>query len=1229
MEDFLEDKALEIEAVLNEEVVDLWRLRELALSEGGLVHDSLRKRAWPKLVGLHDVCFFEQVTAAEPPIRRESASSITVVTNNTTATALAGLPPRPPLKSNTNTSSARASLALESLSFDANPVKPECDSDNNSVASDHSTASTGSDAPHEDHNQPLLPQSICLDADQISLDVLRCTWHLLTGTQRLQRIQMEHKRNRKVARLIRRKQQRLALLINATLTKTYYATNTSSRLLKTQPLRYYQGYHDVACIFLSALGGVSGVGLPPASPLFSSMAPPPDANLASAVLLQVSQFHLRDCLQTNFAALQTVLRCTIFPLIALLDPQVHEHLYEAGMEPFFALSWVVTWFAHEVRDTQVVKRLFDAFLVGHSLLPVYVSVAMVIHSSNRAEILDCECDFSLLHQTLRGLPKNSSIVGWKYRPGDGYVSDDEQNDEDGTVSTMESGTAEEAEILLVERLDHDYHKIQRYNSSYPREDVAASCVSSNLSSLMEPPATVSFQELIDDALDIMRRVPPRKILRLATRYYGKQQMENMLAECNVIHMFDPDVPVCMTASTAKADWVYRQEAKECQLEDFEQVVKRGGGQSRSSRWSRNGNLTSEHDELLATDQQICMSTQYIKKHMNSSAVVALGFGNNDDEERKRRLKRRRRMMSITVALIAVAIGISMRYGTTQEVHDGTPSHQVLQHDAGDLKQFAAASVTTDSATSNTLKKSTMTELSEMKNPAPLVLQVDWIPQVNAAAATEDDAMVLFIDNDEDEQQLHLPLVDERKGTEARVNPESMGVATQLQSVTDKQPSLFDMVPLMPQYYEIVDEKLGDEAVESNDVEHFRGSYYESQDYIFDEDDVFNEQGVNSSKEVESDSSANVIYLDEGDLLNLLLEDLVLEDAELSVDTETLAEESEDADGGSWEDADEDDHDEHISPDETFNYETVSRQRRVLDEYHTTEPVDAHGEELPGVGIIAGDWDDAAQEMCNEGDTSDGTPKVKVETQRYPMQGVAKDSYTTQAGRAYGETSGMIDAAAELSAQVAELVSSISMPVWGRVRDNCTSLFAVARGISIREAARTKSYIDYVQRVGLGTHLERMLDGAHEILADHRVCKRYADPIHVIARARFGLAEAATKGLPAQFIHWFTALLSSQDCQIMKRHLKTGATKVQQFSESYYYSYLIPRVSLLQWMFDGVLEEVRLSSPGQWMGQHWSKWKQSLFSQRIHQEFKRRRPEVQKVIARTTASSMYLKYSKES
>ena len=88
------------------------------------------------------------------------------------------------------------------------------------------------------------------------------------------------------------------------------------------------------------------------------------------------------------------------------------------MEPYFCLSWIITWFSHDVRDTAAVKRLFDFFIVSHPLMSVYVSVAMMIHPLNRIEVLGADCDFACVHNALADLPKNSSNVGWKYLPGD-------------------------------------------------------------------------------------------------------------------------------------------------------------------------------------------------------------------------------------------------------------------------------------------------------------------------------------------------------------------------------------------------------------------------------------------------------------------------------------------------------------------------------------------------------------------------------------------------------------------------------------------------------------------------------------------------------------------------------------------------------------------------------------------------------------------------------------------
>jgi len=52
---------------------------------------------------------------------------------------------------------------------------------------------------------------------------------------------------------------------------------------------------------------------------------------------------------------------------------------------------------NDVRDTALVKRLFDFFIVSHPLMVVYMSVAMMIHPLNRIEVLSADCDFACVH----------------------------------------------------------------------------------------------------------------------------------------------------------------------------------------------------------------------------------------------------------------------------------------------------------------------------------------------------------------------------------------------------------------------------------------------------------------------------------------------------------------------------------------------------------------------------------------------------------------------------------------------------------------------------------------------------------------------------------------------------------------------------------------------------------------------------------------------------------------
>jgi len=88
----------------------------------------------------------------------------------------------------------------------------------------------------------------------------------------------------------------------------------------------------------------------------------------------------------------------IFPLLELGDSRVVRRLSQVGIEPYFVVSWIITWFSHDVKDLDVVSRLFDVMLSSHPLYCLYMCAALVM--ANGKEILDCEADFASVHTFL-------------------------------------------------------------------------------------------------------------------------------------------------------------------------------------------------------------------------------------------------------------------------------------------------------------------------------------------------------------------------------------------------------------------------------------------------------------------------------------------------------------------------------------------------------------------------------------------------------------------------------------------------------------------------------------------------------------------------------------------------------------------------------------------------------------------------------------------------------------
>eukprot|EP00730_Choanoeca_flexa_P007275 TRINITY_DN12306_c0_g1_i1.p2 TRINITY_DN12306_c0_g1~~TRINITY_DN12306_c0_g1_i1.p2 ORF type:complete len:219 (+),score=36.58 TRINITY_DN12306_c0_g1_i1:857-1513(+) len=75
----------------------------------------------------------------------------------------------------------------------------------------------------------------------------------------------------------------------------------------------------------------------------------------------------------------------------------------AGLEPSFAISWVITWFAHEVESLDELQRLFDFLLASHPLMVLYLSAA-VVHQ-HREDVLEVECEFTEVYKAVTRLKR--------------------------------------------------------------------------------------------------------------------------------------------------------------------------------------------------------------------------------------------------------------------------------------------------------------------------------------------------------------------------------------------------------------------------------------------------------------------------------------------------------------------------------------------------------------------------------------------------------------------------------------------------------------------------------------------------------------------------------------------------------------------------------------------------------------------------------------------------------
>jgi hypothetical protein len=70
---------------------------------------------------------------------------------------------------------------------------------------------------------------------------------------------------------------------------------------------------------------------------------------AFEMLCQLSTGHLRDATRSSLDPVIELLGL-MGPIVAAADPELASYLAKQGLPPFYALSWFITWFSHDLAD---------------------------------------------------------------------------------------------------------------------------------------------------------------------------------------------------------------------------------------------------------------------------------------------------------------------------------------------------------------------------------------------------------------------------------------------------------------------------------------------------------------------------------------------------------------------------------------------------------------------------------------------------------------------------------------------------------------------------------------------------------------------------------------------------------------------------------------------------------------------------------------------------------------
>eukprot|EP00538_Stauroneis_constricta_P002418 CAMPEP_0119562198 /NCGR_PEP_ID=MMETSP1352-20130426/19707_1 /TAXON_ID=265584 /ORGANISM="Stauroneis constricta, Strain CCMP1120" /LENGTH=482 /DNA_ID=CAMNT_0007610545 /DNA_START=243 /DNA_END=1688 /DNA_ORIENTATION=+ len=339
-----DEKAIEIEACLNQDPLDLWHLRELSLTRGGLLKGKLRQRAWMKLVGIQDdpsvgnssdhrykASVKAKLDRCEHQIKkleRKYASAKQDAGNSGSG-------------SSTGTNNNRLELKEKDLirrDVGRSVIfrfRSSADSDVGSVSNESETTPSGQSSKGE--NSSVAP----IYASDL-----------------------------------------LAQVLEAAVAKPLSSG-------KEGKIHYYQGLHDIAAVILHNMDYDTQKSTQILRRICQS-------HLRDA--LRENFGNISWLLSILLMPLVEKVDPNVHYALACCDIDLSN----------LCLPWMITWFTHDIHNHAVAVRFIDAFIASHPMLPFYLSVAILTHPVLKRDILSVGemGDPGVMFVTIKALTKS-------------------------------------------------------------------------------------------------------------------------------------------------------------------------------------------------------------------------------------------------------------------------------------------------------------------------------------------------------------------------------------------------------------------------------------------------------------------------------------------------------------------------------------------------------------------------------------------------------------------------------------------------------------------------------------------------------------------------------------------------------------------------------------------------------------------------------------------------------